>query len=573
MYRNAAIYLLVILSTTHGLHAQEKVDDPESPAGTVSDIKFTANSIVTGLEYLGSGFDAVKSNTTGSIDNGEDLGHRAPIVDFYWSKSDIGVTNSLAWLQPVGGWVRPIIACGETQTVEQTEDYSNNEDIKAIDIGIDVSLQSGHGGKVATGYHEESMKKMAKSSKIHKSAYYCFTYAAGMPPYLDWDTTEEFHDEMKALPKDVSIFDKCTISQYRNKEKTCDDVSKWMEFFSLFGTHVTTEIHLGGRIIRYLTVPNEALKSFSKAGFNAEIAVKTIISGALAEANLGIDHAQQEALKTLSDSCELTFSVLGGIHVGKNITPSSILKWKATVPRFPMPIKMTVTPMDHFLGAEYEHVYKEAMDFYVTLNNALPWFVQAHNGIDFNLKTMVTAAYQMIKTGAEESIVTVECPKNKKILFGFILDHDMDSHRFKVTLCPSNSKRCTNGNSNRHQTVIWVLCGNAMGLNIVQKLQHFEDEGTKTLSCAETEAIITGFALLESSEKKQPIKKLDPCKTGATACKVKEHNQATIWIVCVDKRFPGLENASTMAKSYSKGPEITDKGMKSMSFAGMFKEQ
>lgn len=83
----------------------------------VSTIKFTANRIVTGLEYLGSGFDAVKSNTFGTMDHGEDLGHRAPIIDFYWSQSDVGVTNSLDWLQPVGGWVRPIIACGESETV------------------------------------------------------------------------------------------------------------------------------------------------------------------------------------------------------------------------------------------------------------------------------------------------------------------------------------------------------------------------------------------------------------------------------------------------------------------------
>lgn len=73
--------------------------------------------IFMSVEYLGSGYDIVKANTLGDINEAEDIGYRAQVIDFSWAKTDVGVTNSLEWLQPIGGWVRPKVSCGETETV------------------------------------------------------------------------------------------------------------------------------------------------------------------------------------------------------------------------------------------------------------------------------------------------------------------------------------------------------------------------------------------------------------------------------------------------------------------------
>lgn len=54
----------------------------------------------------------------GDADQAEDLGYRAPVIDFTWAQTDVGVTNSLDSLQPVGGWVRPKVSCGESENVQ-----------------------------------------------------------------------------------------------------------------------------------------------------------------------------------------------------------------------------------------------------------------------------------------------------------------------------------------------------------------------------------------------------------------------------------------------------------------------
>lgn len=417
-----------------------------------------------------------------------------------------------------------------------------------VDVGADVSLKGGAGGALNVGYNSESHKSMDTSSKVHKSAYYCFTYAAGMPPYLDWETTDEFMTEKDQLPTDASVFDRCTVSLFKKRSRSCDGVYRWMEFFDLFGTHITTEIHLGGRITRFLTAPTEAMDAFSKAGFNVDVALNAIISGALVDIQAGLDHSQQEALEKLNESCEVTFSVLGGIHVGKRITPKSLLKWKSTVPRYPMPIKMNVTPMDVFLGEEYEHAYREALNFYVTLSDALPWIVQKHNGVDLTARSLVMSASQHVVRGGQASEITLECSAHQKILFGFILAYDVDDHNVTVFICPSNSAKCSRENKDNNQAMIWALCGNSMGLQIMQQAKNFSaEEDTKAVTCNSGYTLLTGFSLVTSHKKKPHIKSFDPCRTGENGCHVSSKYASSIWGVCVDKRLPGLERATTLA--------------------------
>lgn len=59
------------------------------------------------------------------------------------------------------------------------------------------------------------------------------------------ETTDEFMTEKDQLPTDASVFDRCTVSLFKKRSRSCDGVYRWMEFFDLFGTHITTEIHLG----------------------------------------------------------------------------------------------------------------------------------------------------------------------------------------------------------------------------------------------------------------------------------------------------------------------------------------
>ncbi|CDR95039.1 mac/perforin domain containing membrane protein, putative [Babesia bigemina] len=547
----------------------------DSAASTESNINFKANKIVTGLEYLGSGYDAVKANTLGNLEHGEDLGHRAPIVDFYWARSDVGVTNSLEWLQPLGGWVRPIIACGEYETVTEGTNSSINEDVVQLNAKGDATLQAGGNGSIDVAYDKASKTNVNKSSKVHKNSYYCFTYAAGMPPYLNWNTTEEFQAELEELPATVKEFENCTVKLFKNKAKVCEGMSKWVEFFSLFGTHVTTEIHLGmfavvnsiicrsgGKITRILTAPSDAVESFSKSGLDVNAAVGAIISGALVDAKAGLKSSEQDALQEFSDSCDLRFSVLGGIHVSKNVTPQSLLKWRATVPLFPMPIRIVVTPIDTFIKKKYKNAYREAFNFYVELSGALPWVVQQHNGIDFNVKTMLNSSYPLAVGSKSGKPPCIECPNHTRILFGFIMEKDDAKKTTTLYRCLSNSSSCFREQNTASQMTIWALCGNSMGLSIAQYAMNFESSAKeKAVKCKAGFTLLTGFILETLPDQKHYIKSATPCNTGSDTCRTDSQLETRIWAVCVDKRFPGMEvvlplpaydylqNVTTLAKS------------------------
>ncbi|GFE54518.1 DNA-directed RNA polymerase I subunit [Babesia ovis] len=440
----------------------------------------------------------------------------------------------------------------ELASINVTEgaESSSNEDAVRVNAAGTATLTVGGGGTLDIGYTDLSKLNVKKSSKVYKTSYYCFTYAAGMPPYLDWETTEDFAIAINDLPYDVETFESCTVKLFKKKSKFCEGMSKWVEFFLQFGTHVTTEIQLGGKITRFLIAPTESMDSFSKVGLNVDVAVKAIISGKLVEAKNDLNSTQQKALQEFSDTSELKFSVLGGIHVSKSITPESLLKWKATVPLFPMPIRTIYTPLDVFLDSKYKHAYRAALNFYVELNGSLPWVVQKHNGITFNVETLINTSQPIVLASSKDSNVKIECPGHKRILFGFIMESDPEKHTFRLYSCKSNTSTCLRERIGNVQTVIWAICGNTMGLQFKQHALSFERLAKdKIVKCKTGYSLLTGFIVETAEDETYLMKSLTPCNTGAKECRSLSHLDTHIWAVCVDKRFPGLEHCKTLAQS------------------------
>eukprot|EP00371_Babesia_bovis_P001074 XP_001609721.1 mac/perforin domain containing membrane protein [Babesia bovis T2Bo] len=525
--------LLVVLAQTNETLNVSTNDEYSTIKNDISDesnVIFSADRIVSGLEYLGSGYDAVKASGLVSINNGDDLGHRSPIVDFYWAKSDVGVTNSLKWLQPLGGWVRPITACGESETVTVGSQQSTNEESTQFDFG-GFAMSSGLGsGALRAGYTDISGKTQHISSKQYTNSYYCFTYAAGMPPYFNWETTSDFDIALNELPKEVKSFDQCTVELYKKKSKKCGSISKWVDFFLQFGTHVTTEIQLGGKIIRLLTIPNNAMDSFLKSGLNVDVAVKAVISGALLEVNEKLNSEQQKAIKELQDD--------------------SLLKWKSTVPIFPMPIRTIYAPLDMFIHSSYKEAYRNALNFYIKLNGALPWVVHQHNGTTLNVESIINMSTALVLVNTDDDIVKLDCPHNDKVIFGFILEMEIEQRTFSVYQCPTDAYSCSKERQKKCDIVIWMLCGSSMGLNVMQYAHNFDASNSeKEVKCLSGYKLLTGFIAESSPEKDKSLANLIPCHTGADLCRSNSSLETHIWAVCIDERLPGLGRTSTLCQS------------------------
>eukprot|EP00375_Theileria_parva_P001299 XP_763970.1 hypothetical protein [Theileria parva strain Muguga] len=368
-------------------------------------INFKTTKIVVGLEYLGAGYDIVKANTMGDADQAEDLGYRAPVIDFTWAQTDVGVTNSLDSLQPVGGWVRPKVSCGESENVTEIESISKLKDVTESDVGVNVKIPNVGTGSLNTQYQELKKDSEHTNNKL--------------------STTEDFNLSVSELPKKIKDYEKCTPEGYKNRIKECKDLVKWMEFFSEFGTHVVVQVHLG-KLTRYLSVPSSIIESLANKGLDVNAAIGAVISGVSANIAVGVSKSEESEIKQLKKSSKLKFSVLGGIHPDRNISPTSIRKWKSTVPRYPMPIKIDVESISTFLPRSYYNSFKEALSFYITLNKALPWDIEQKNKRLMTMKSLLVNSKQILVTNKNDELPVAKCQDGKRVLFGFIININED---------------------------------------------------------------------------------------------------------------------------------------------------
>lgn len=139
-----------------------------------------------------------------------------------------------------------------------------------------------------------------------------------------------------------------------------------------------------------MSVPSSIIESLANKGLDVNAAIGAVISGVSANIAVGVSKSEESEIKQLKKSSKLKFSVLGGIHPDRNISPTSIRKWKSTVPRYPMPIKIDVESISTFLPRSYYNSFKEALSFYITLNKALPWDIEQKNKRLMTMKSLVS---------------------------------------------------------------------------------------------------------------------------------------------------------------------------------------
>ncbi|KAK2198335.1 Membrane attack complex component-perforin (MACPF) domain [Babesia duncani] len=519
-----------------------------------STIKFSAERIVTGMEYLGSGYDIVKANTVGNPNMAEDIGYRAQVIDFTWTQGDIGVTNSLEWLQPIGAWVRPKVSCGETEIASETESASSYKSVSEIDVKVSVNVPNLGSAKAGTTESKNIVDNRMEENKIYKNTYYCFTYSAGMPASFDWKTKREFDEAVNRLHPNYKTFKRCSSALFESKAIECEELLDWIDFFTEFGTHVATEVHLGGRLTRFLKAPKKAIETLNEHGLSVEVAASAVLSGIEGSVKVGTNQKEKQAFDTFTKSSKLEFNVLGGIHTSKTITPESLLKWKASIPKFPMPIKVELIGLDVFLPEYLKEAYKQALQLYIGINKALPWNSESDDGKIFNARTMVCIfvmyffswildSYQVVFTHQDDTSSAANCPNDTRILFGFIIVTNEETKELSISSCPEKAAFCNTpkGLTEEDTTFIWMLCGDSRNVEITQHVMN-KDATAKDIHCDDNRLIIAGFALYHS--RKQPVflSRIKSCDIGKSECaKDAQEKLNYSWIACVSESFPEVK--------------------------------
>ncbi|XP_952551.1 uncharacterized protein TA11680 [Theileria annulata] len=464
----------------------------------------------SGLEYLGAGYDLIKGNPLGDSVTLLDPGYKSSVIQMHWSKNIENISNSLRFLQPIGGWIRPYSSCHKVETV--TEIKSSKSLLKSLSADASVSLSlPGDDFKFSASAKFKKLEDASKSrnSKVYINKSYCFKYVAGISTSLNWDLTLGFQSSLKRLSTEFKGFEKnsmCRPYIYREdpKNENCEElgVSDWMELFNTFGTHVATKIYLGGKIFTTLEVKKNQEKKLSDQGLD----VKAILSAKIKD--IGIDSnvevstiKSKNSLDHLLDTKKSTF-VLGGDIYGHGKT-IEFGEWARSVADHSMPIKAEFTPISHFIDKKLSETYNKAYLYYadVVLESD---FLRYESQVELTPEELIDDVEIEHNQGSGD--VKVSCKDGKSIQFGFMI-LSLKDNTYEVRECPIHATECSSGSDEKiGYSSLWIAC---RVQNIVNLRQILTTD--KKPSCENGFHIFLGSYFFESKSKYLLMK---PCKLG-----------------------------------------------------------
>lgn len=137
--------------------------------------------LCSSADYLGIGYDVVKGNPLGDPNLMGDPGLRSPIIRFYFSQDEEGVTSDLTALQPRGAYSRPFVACKQSEDLSEVatiSDYVKELEADASLVGGDVVGLNSFSASAA--YKELAKKAVKRNTRTFFLKTYCLRYEAGL---------------------------------------------------------------------------------------------------------------------------------------------------------------------------------------------------------------------------------------------------------------------------------------------------------------------------------------------------------------------------------------------------------
>lgn len=324
-----------------------------------------------GLEYLGAGYDLIKGNPLGDTITLLDPGFRANIIQMHWIKDQESISSSMKYIQAKGSWIRSYVSCHKGDSITEV----GSEDAIKRSLTADASVSSELPGDTAkfaasAGFNSLKNAEKKKGHKSYVSKSYCFNYVAGIPTSLKWDLTLAVNAALDTLPTAFKYEDgelNCSPSDYRidPSKQSCADlgVQKWMKFFSIFGTHVTTKVYLGGKLVTLMETNANQEEELSSRGLDVKVALSAQIDSSTVSASAGTTLQTVDESKSMALGSHNSTFVLGGDIYGDGLgLPFDT--WAASVANFSMPIKAEFTPISIFINQKYKDAYNEAYLYY-----------------------------------------------------------------------------------------------------------------------------------------------------------------------------------------------------------------
>ncbi|KAL8438964.1 hypothetical protein Efla_005099 [Eimeria flavescens] len=419
---------------------------------------------IPGIGFLGSGYDLVMGNPLGDEHSPGDPGFRAPVIAFDWGHDKEGVSPDLTTLQPKGGYVRPFVSCQQAEAVEEVEnlsDYVADLTADATTDGAALPYLPFSGSFNFRQMAEESHRKQTKTFMLRA---YCLRYEAGFAAVgmNSSRTTESFRTAVETLPANFpNTADEtgCTPKAFKKNDESpaCRDpaILRWMAFFKDFGTHVTTNIKLGsawyqgsvdsmlpyphksrprsGKVTKQIRVSKERAHDLFSKSHTGNAAIFEFLAKANAERN-----AEKTDNKDSFGIATTTFAV-GGRTPHDPSDPQELAEWADSVAALPMPVKYELQPLSRLLPDNLGTAYHRAQTFYSEVYGLSRADLEAAASSTTPLTQVLQDSTAVAWAGPAPGFA--DCPRGKRVLFGFAAYMNMDASAPPLAIKPCQTGR------------------------------------------------------------------------------------------------------------------------------------
>ncbi|EUD68056.1 hypothetical protein C922_01668 [Plasmodium inui San Antonio 1] len=499
--------------------------------------------VIQGTEYLGVGYDFIFGNPIGDPFLKVDPGYRDSIIKLTYPKSDVDYPDSYVNINPNGSYVRNEISCNRSENESEISTMSEYTKELSVDASMGVSYGFFGSFSASTGYTSVSNTISKKKFRLFMLKSYCFKYVASLSQYSQWKLSDQFVRAISLLPSYFNSLQYdgtyCTVEEFRDNRKTekCgNSVESWMYFFKNFGTHVSTLIHLGGKITQQVKISKNEYKALSESGLSVSVSGSAGFGLFKAKASASTNSNDASNEQSSNASMEKETVIIGGTTIYDPNDPKNFEKWAKSIKDNPMPIKGEYEPLSRILPIRLTKVYEEALQFYISVNVPLNLGQITNDEMKrYNVKDQLMRATKVYGSGT--GLIVLECEEKKNFILGFSLSVPNDLtvlKDFNINTCDEDADKCYSKMSDNAYSYLFAMCNEEMIPFLEQKVKS--GTGLLTLECSEKNQVILfgfGISVLNSND---PISiAIYPCKYGKPSCSMQgptDQSAVGLWMVC-----------------------------------------
>ncbi|EWC78540.1 hypothetical protein C923_00789 [Plasmodium falciparum UGT5.1] len=540
----------------------EENDDKDENTLENRNIISKHTSVFPGLYFIGIGYNLLFGNPLGEADSLIDPGYRAQIYLMEWALSKEGIANDLSTLQPVNGWIRKENACSRVESITECSSISDYTKSLSAEAKVSGSYWGIASFSASTGYSSFLHEVTKRSKKTFLVKSNCVKYTIGLPPYIPWDKTTAYKNAVNELPAVFTGLDKeseCPSDVYEeNKTKSkCENVSLWMKFFDIYGTHIIYESQLGGKITKIINVSTSSIEQMKKNGVSVKAKIQAQFGFGSAGGSTDVNSSNSSANDEQSYDMNEQLIVIGGNPIKDVTKEENLFEWSKTVTNHPMPINIKLTPIsDSFDSDDLKESYDKAIIYYSRLYGLSPHDTMQKD--DKDIIKILTNADTVTKNSAPP--INAQCPHGKVVMFGFSLkqnfwDNTNALKGYNIEVCEAGSNSCTSkqGSSNKYDTsYLYMECGD-QPLPFSEQVISESTSTYNTVKCPNDYSILLGFGISSSSGRINSAEYVysTPCIPGMKSCSLNMNNdnqKSYIYVLCVDTTiWSGVNNLSLVA--------------------------